>query len=320
MPQFPEIWYPGAGKGGGGTSPTGPGLPTVIAPITQVEGLPVLAKTRCVNVVQGLLATIPWTILDATGDPIDFSNVPSPSVLLNIREALSFCSNNPGTVVNGTIVNPQAGQVQAVLPMSAVTAPGISVAEYAILSGGTNLIYANWFYLAVEPSQAGAALAGNALQATGVPSFGEIRLYLRDVDPAGNLWMASFEWDAAEISACLTRPVREWNEMLPELPQQYNTSNFPWRHNWLLGTSGYMMRLAADWYRRVHLPYQAGGVTVDDKNKFQIYDARGQELVAQWQDWAKNKKQAINMSEGFATFPSEYATYGNYGFGGPGYW
>ena len=274
---------------------------------TLVEGQPVLAKMKSVTVTQSQLATIQWTMLTPLGDVVDLTTLVGYGVTLCIKESTWTGSSDssaviPGSFTSGTVVNPALGQVQATLTAAIVQNPGVFYAEFGITSPvDGSLVFSNTFFLFIEPSQFGALQSG-----TGPLTIAEIRLYLRDVDPVGNLWLASFEWDVAEIAACILRPIREFNEAPPPLTVQFNTKTFPYRDNWTRGAAGYMLRLAADWYRRVHLPYQAGNLSIDDKNKFQIYDERGKELIEEWRKWMTWKKIELNCNAAYQSAGSDY--------------
>jgi regulation of enolase protein 1 (concanavalin A-like superfamily) len=55
-----------------------------------------------------------------------------------------------------------------------------------------------------------------------------------------------------------------------------------------------MLQMAAHRFRRNHLPYQSGGISIDDQNKFQIYDQTGQMMIQDYRQWIRAKKVEIN--------------------------
>lgn len=284
-----------------------------VAPkVTQVAGRPVLAKMQAVQIVQGQLATIQWIMKDINGNAVDLTACTPPvsagTIQLKIMEVLSQDSNfNTPAVLAGSVVNVATGQVQATLPATQFALPGISIAEFGLYDPSGNLLFSNTFYLIVNRSMNGPNVTMN-----GPPTIPEIRLFLRDSDPNGNLWLGDFEFDAAEIAACITRPIFEFNEAPPPIDPQYTTASFPWRHNWLNAICGYLYRMAADWYRRVDLTYQAGGLSIQDKAKYQQYDARGQELLEDWRKWMLFKKVQLNADAAYQTQGSSYSNMGFY--------
>lgn len=288
------------GSSGGGAQ--GAAQLTKTPHLTRVEGDAVPAKMQAIRVSQTQLATIDWTMKAQNGAVVDLTTLAGATVQLAVRETLSMNASNLGVVMAGSIADASVGFVQATLASDAVAYPGISYAEFGIFLNGA-LVFSNVFYLIIEPSQ----FSGNNLTPNGPPTIPELRLFLRDVDPAGNLWVQSFEWDLAEMAACISRPIYEFNEAPPPLDQTWTTASFPWRHNWMKASCGYLMRMAADWYRRVHLPYGGiGGITTDDKKKFQEYDARGKELIDEWKEWLRFKKVQLNMEAWVGCFGSSY--------------
>lgn len=298
---MPVIATPVSSSSSGGGA-QGSAQLTVAPAVTSVEGTPVPAKMQAVVVKQHHLTTVTWTMRAQNGAVVDLTTLAGATVELHVREAMSMSTSNPGVTIAGVVVNAAAGVVQATLTLPAVQCNGISYAEFVFVLNDAYVL-SNNFFLIVEPSQA----AGSDVRDQGPLTIGELRLALRDVDPAGNLWVASFEFDLAEIAACIVRPIRQFNEAAPPLEQTFTTASFPWRENWLKASCGYMLRIAADWYRRVHLPYGGlGGITTDDKNKFREYDERGRELLEEWKEFVRIKKVQLNMEAGYGIFGSVY--------------
>ena len=65
--------------------------------------------------------------------------------------------------------------------------------------------------------------------------------------------------------------------------------------------------MAANHYRRNRLQHQAGGVSVDDKNKEREYMAEGQRLQQEYSAWLANKKVEINLKKFAGQAWSEYS-------------
>jgi hypothetical protein len=72
-----------------------------------------------------------------------------------------------------------------------------------------------------------------------------------------------------------------------------------------------MLQIAALWYMRVHLPYQAGGLSIDDKNKAEVYWQTSQQLLQEWKQWVQFTKVRMN-AEG--AYMSQGSSYGNFGW------
>lgn len=155
-------------------------------------------------------------------------------------------------------------------------------------------------YLFVEPG-----LHGVGGERTGPPSLAEVRLHLRDY-PENNMLLDEYEFDESEIALAIVRPIEYFNERPPPLSQRYSTTDFPYRYYWLEGICWQLFLSAANWYRRNRMPYQAGGLAVDDTNKEKEYLQAAQIYGQSYQDWVKLEKVRINMEAGFGCFGSDY--------------
>lgn len=275
---------------------------TVQAPIpTQQYGQSISGRMESVEVNQGQIVTISWTMRDKAGNPVDLTSCGS-SVVLTIREALGNSQNLNTTVITGTISRAVDGTVSATLTSAVVAYPGISIGEFAIYSGSSVLIFSNQFYLVVN-----RGLYGAGTTAGGPPTLAEIRLHLRDSSPEDNFLLDAVEFDSAEIAACIVRPVQQYNDMPPPIDQQYNTSTFKWRHYWLEAISANLLFMAAAHYRRNKLAYSAGGMSIDDKNKEKEYMEAAMLHKKSWEEWAKMNKVNENMEAGFSQVLSGYS-------------
>jgi hypothetical protein len=146
-------------------------------------------------------------------------------------------------------LSPAASQSQSVynltLPINVanqgvLAMPGISFMDFGAFDVAGNLVFTDQGYLIVNRSRWGATSSD-----MGPPSIAEIRLHIRDSDPTDALWRGVIEFDAAEMAACIERPIRYFNEALPPLSTvKYNTANFPFRHNWLNGIVACLYEMA----------------------------------------------------------------------------
>jgi len=140
-------------------------------------------------------------------------------------------------------------------------------------------------------------------------NIAEVRLVLRDSMPEANNLLLEYEFSDTEIAFCMMRPIEEWNEMLPPV-KTFTGATFPYRENWRKATAGYLMRTAARKYLRDDLQYSAGGLSVNDKRKWDAYENLGQKLIDEWRSWAKQEKVRLNS----------HACYGNLGSAAFGGW
>lgn len=164
------------------------------------------------------------------------------------------------------------------------------------------LVLSNTFYLAIE-----RGLFGTPDQEyVGPPSIAEVRLHLRDY-PENNLLLDEYEFDEAEIAMAAERCIMYFNELMPPIQRKFSTRNFPFRYHWLEGITYYLFMIAANWHRRNRLPYQAGGVSVDDIGKEKDYMQAAMMYEKNWKEWAIRQKVSLNMEEGFAFISSDYS-------------
>ncbi len=124
-------------------------------------------------------------------------------------------------------------------------------------------------------------------------TIAEIRLMNRDLDPDANELLLTYEFDDTEIAFAIMRPVDEWNEALPPVVK-YTATTFPYREHWRKATIGYLMRTAGRKYLRDDLNYSAGGLSVNDKRKWDAYTKMGADLINEWRQWMKAEKVRLN--------------------------
>jgi hypothetical protein len=289
-----------------------PGVNCVDQPVkspatTLVDGVAVAAKVQAVEVVQGQEATIVWTMKSTAGDAVDLTMCSDASVVVRIREALSMNSNsNPPVEIAGGILTPESGTVNFQLTSTAVAYPGISNAEIGIIDTSGKLVFSNSFYLVVNRGQ-----FGPEVRMQGPPTVAEVRLHLRDSDPADNLWLGVTEFDLAEIAACIERPIHYFNESQPPIKITYTTASFPSRYFYLEAIIACLYQLASLHYSRTHLAYQQqGGLMVDDKNKAAEYAAIGKEKWNSYVDWVLRRKVQINAMAAISSVGSPYYSWG----------
>ena len=70
--------------------------------------------------------------------------------------------------------------------------------------------------------------------------------------------------------------------------------------------------MASDSYRTNSLPYSAGGLTIDDKNKYQQYGNEAKQALAEYKEWIITTKKAINFTQAFRS--TSLQAYGNWSY------
>lgn len=126
----------------------------------------------------------------------------------------------------------------------------------------------------------------------------DIRIFLRDTDPAANLLLDDFEFTAEELRTASTLAVDKWNDTPPYIAN-HSTDTFPYRSALLRGTCANLLFIAANRYRRNDLPYNIGGGAVNDQAKFKEYDEAGQRMWTEFTEWIAHNKRALNMEQGW---------------------
>lgn len=128
----------------------------------------------------------------------------------------------------------------------------------------------------------------------------DVRVWLRDNDPDANLLLEDFEFETEEIRAAMTHTVDYWNETPPSVGS-YDYTRFPYRYALLRGTAANLLFMGAHRFRRNQLNYSAGGLTVDDQNKYQQYDSAGARLWEEYKAWVAQTKKSVNAEQGWGT-------------------
>lgn len=128
----------------------------------------------------------------------------------------------------------------------------------------------------------------------------DVRIWLRDNDPGANTLLDDYEFSPEEIRTAMTLTVDHWNDQPPYI-RNYDYDKFPFRSKLLQGTAANLLFMAAHKFRRNSLQYSAGGLTIQDQEKYQQYDTAGNALWQQYHDWVLWNKRSLNAEQGFAT-------------------
>jgi len=259
------------------------------------------SRSRCygarpvVSIQQGQATRIRLYLADTAGGPIAIPD--GFSVVLIARDTEQSSTSRLGKTCS--VETASDGKVLCTLAAADTKRlAGVYVAQLQLRSGTT--IHATTDYWLVVNSTLGMAYKGY-----GVPSLAEIRMVLRDVCPEQNFLTEEYEFDDSQIVACIRHPIDEFNER-HQPHTSYTPSTFPYRFHWLRAICAYLMEIAARGYSRDHLPYNAAGVTVDDKNKYADYMTQARALLDEWRKFIDEKKMEINIEGGFARLGSAY--------------
>lgn len=297
-------------------------------PITQADGCPVLPKMQCHEMQQGQDARLEWVMRTPNGDPVNLTDcaascasesstddetfdavgTPPCGITLRLRELSGYDGPTDAIYsIDVDIVTAATGSVKAhALPDAITRHPGVYMEEWALFSTDNRLIFSNQAVCFVGRGLFGITSSPNNWN-LGPPTVSEIRLSLRDNSPSDNLLLDDIEFDAAEITQSVLRPIQFWNETPPPLRPLYTTKTFPHRELWLKGIQAYLLQIAAANYRRNHLPYNAGGIAVDDKNKAREYDQYAHMMMQDFRNMVQAKKVEINIAQFSGAVSSNYS-------------
>ncbi len=296
--------------------------------ITTLYGIELPTKKRAWNISQGTVTTINFQFLDSIGNPVDLSvyceagSQCIPSILLRIREVIALDPNKITEIVCD-IVDAEQGIITADIPVTLSDDPGVYNAEFGVFMPGDtfslsrprrskrfrlatavgDLAFTNQAYLWVNRGLFGNPMFPNA----GPPTIDEVRLAIRDNAPEENRLLDELEFDLTELCYATEMGVRYWNESQPPINVVFDTRNYAVRDKWIRYITGQLLVTAAHRFRRNHLPYQAGGIAIDDQNKFQIYDQSGMMLMQEYKEWVKLKKVQINCMAAITSTGSSYS-------------
>jgi hypothetical protein len=128
----------------------------------------------------------------------------------------------------------------------------------------------------------------------------DIRIWLRDNDPAANKLIDDLEFSPEELRTAITLAVDFYNER-PPIIQCYEYTDFPYRFHLLKGTAANLLFIAANLYRRNKLTYNIPGGAVGDQDRAPDYDAAGQKLWEEYVKWVDMIKRFKNAEMGWGT-------------------
>lgn len=289
----------------------------VSAPVSTVNGQPVIGRMRAIPINQGQCAKLEWQLHDKDGNPVDltpagFSEETPPNnpyaVVMRIKEQIALGENIKPLELVADVVDAAKGKVEVQLTPALVKYAGIYYAEVALTTVPPNdtvkpcVIFSNTFSLIISRS------TFNNDQVGGPPSIAEIRLHLRDSSPTESFLLDRVMFDDAEIALAITRPIQYWNEVPPPIGS-YTTQSFPFRYHWLEGICANLFFMVAEQYRRNQLSYSAAGINIDDQNKEANYEQAGQQRWQAYRDWVRLQKASINLEGGYGEVGSQYGSY-----------
>jgi len=171
--------------------------------------------------------------------------------------------------------------------------PGVYVAQLLLFSpDGQTLLHATDYYVAVQPS---GAYGGSV-------SIPEIRYHMMDACAQKNELLDAFEFSDADIVNAIHSCLEFFNgSMGSGKTMSYTSINFPPDGRYFLkqGVAAALMRSKAMLMARNSLPYNAGGVTIDDQDKYKLYLSIAAELDQDWRTYVGRRHSYTSMKRSF---------------------
>jgi hypothetical protein len=283
----------------------------VVAEPGRYYNKPLPFKRRGLFVSGGVNAVLRCQLLTRNCVPVDLAafgfGLPAPAggvapgVVLRMREAVAG-ANAAIQEATANVIDQSAGEVEVALPPIVTVNPGVYDAEFGVYNAAGTVGMTNRVSLWVD-----SGLFGQ--QSGGLPALDEVRLAMQDTDPGANLILNDFENDLADLCFAAVNAVRVWNEAQPSVGPNHTTNDYPYTQKWLSAIVGIIYTTRAKAFLRNHLPYQAGGVAVDDQNKWQQYAQLGQQMLDEYKEWVKQKKTQFNCEEAITSLGSPYYVY-----------
>lgn len=303
-------------------------LEVVVPDVTHVEGVPSFGRKQTARVNQGQHTVLRWQIRDRmTGRVIDLTSVAdgdgmtssassasgssSPSVIVQRVEfracEATYTNTTLSWAADAAVVDAPNGVVQVTLPADLTDLAGVFDVEFGLFdaSGSAGkMVYSVQGGLWVNRGQFGTGPSRYS-----VPSLDDLKTQLVDSGPEDNYLTAVVEFDVSQVAAATLLAVRRFNSRPPAISGlARNTTNFPDSAQLVDGILAELYLMAANHYRRNALPYQAAGVSVDDKNKDAQYERIGTGLLQKFEAWAGVVKKAANAAAWNGTGTGAMAT------------
>lgn len=206
------------------------------------------------------------------------------------------------TTISCTTVDATCGKFSFVLDPSILATPGIYTGRIFVredsADNASKIKFNKPCYLEKE------ATLTQLMEGCRPLTLAEVRLYMRDYVPLDGCdgLLDDVEFTDIEIVQCMLRTVDRWNEASPVMARHiYTVGSFPYRNILLEGTLSFLYDIASRSYERDRLPYSAGGMTIDDKNKSQSYIRFAESAKQTFEERLAEKKRSLNMMQFFGS-------------------
>ena len=134
----------------------------------------------------------------------------------------------------------------------------------------------------------------------------ELRIFAKDKTELNTL-INGVRFTSEDIDQAMIMAADKFNLFPPPTLNQYTIETFPSRYLLMIGTWANLLRGAAIHQASNELAYSAGGVSVDDNNKAQLFDALADKLSQEFEQLASSVKMSQNVAQVYGNKYSEFA-------------
>lgn len=135
----------------------------------------------------------------------------------------------------------------------------------------------------------------------------DVRMYLMD-KPELNSLLRGVRWSPEEVEAALVFAVGYYNEAAPATGDNYTVESFPFQFTLLTGVTGHLLKSASINEASNNISYQLDGVSVNDKDKAEVFGRMGQQYWDEFKVMVTNNKLAKNIANAFGSHASEWSS------------
>jgi hypothetical protein len=262
---------------------------TVVPELNYWYDQPLFGKPRACIIRQNYNPLIQMQLVTPQGEAVTLEATP----LLRFCEAsLAINKKANGTV---TVDDATYGVISFRLPSSIRNTAGIYLAEVGVVEDN-NLVFCNEIYIYVERSSFGNTPYGP-------PNVDTLRVSLGDSDQNESELLSTNMYSTTDIAASVVRAIQFWNDLPPSSRTfRYSTLNFPHQSLLIEGAQAFLFQAVVEQFRKNRLPYQAGGIALDDQNKIQEYHTASIQMLQSFREQAINLKAQMNVNRGFAYY------------------
>lgn len=263
-------------------------LLTRSATVPNIFGEEVRSRKLAVRTSAGEVNSVSVPLYDDNGQLV--TGLPEGPAKYRIAEAVKRTELLYEAEIEG--FDASEGRVIISPPQEIMTIPGIYDVSLGFFDKNEKLRYTRNFYIYNEPSTWGSS------STSALPTIDTIRLNLRDSDVVENELLGDRQFGLEEICAAAIRTIEYWNNVPPITAA--DTRNFPYANLLQMGIEIHLFEILLEWYRKNRLPYNAGGISVDDMGKLNEYIAAVQSRKQEFIRLVQRTKVSENLRAAFA--------------------